>query len=144
MNTKQVLIWRSDLRNADGHKVRTGKVAAQLAHASMAAILNQGYFQTSYDLLEPKGGSSKNYVISMTPEMEDWIMGRFTKICVSVNSEEELLSIYKQAEDAGMVCSLIQDAGLTEFDGVPTYTAVAIGPADADEINKITGELKLL
>lgn len=28
---KQVLIWRSDVRNTQGQKVRTGKIAAQMA-----------------------------------------------------------------------------------------------------------------
>ena len=43
-----------------------------------------------------------------------------------------------------MHCSLIQDAGFTEFGGIPTYTACAVGPGKVDEVNKITGELKLL
>jgi len=55
-----------------------------------------------------------------------------------------LLFIHSAAEIAGLPCSLIQDAGFTEFNGVPTYTAVAIGPAQATEIDKITGLLKLL
>lgn len=41
-------------------------------------------------------------------------------------------------------CALIQDHGLTEFGGVPTYTAVAIGPAEDVVIDRITGELSLL
>lgn len=36
------------------------------------------------------------------------------------------------------------DAGLTEFKGIPTKTCIAIGPADSNEINKISGHLKLL
>lgn len=135
MNTKQVLVWRKDLRNKDNHKVRTGKLSAQLAHASMNAILAHGTFNNS---------AVDEFVIKTTPVMKQWLTGSFTKICVSVNSEEELLSIYQQAKDAGLVCALIQDAGLTEFDGVPTYTAVAVGPACNEDIDKITGNLSLL
>lgn len=134
MNNKQVLVWRKDLRNSDNHKVRTGKIAAQLAHAAMKVF---------FDNIE----SCENGVMTInniTPQMEEWIKGIFTKICVTVDSEAELQSIYEQAIAADLPCSLIQDAGLTEFGGVLTYTAVAIGPDDADKINKITGHLKLL
>ena len=131
-NTKQVIVLRKDL------KMRKGKMVAQGAHASMKAILDLGKTIES-DII-----GLNDLVITMTPEMESWLCGIFTKVCVSVDSEEELLSIYEQAQDAGMVCSLIQDAGLTEFGGVPTYTAVAVGPADREDIDKITRHLKLL
>lgn len=36
---KQVIVLRTDLRNAQGHKIRTGKLIAQGAHASLKAIL---------------------------------------------------------------------------------------------------------
>ena len=127
MNTKQVIVLRKDLN------MRKGKMVAQGAHASMKAILDRGHTE-----------GLDSWVIPMSAEIKDWIIGRFTKVCVGVNSEEELLKIYEFAKLSGLVCSLIQDAGLTEFDGVPTYTAVAVGPADVDDINKITGELKLL
>jgi PTH2 family peptidyl-tRNA hydrolase len=42
-----------------------------------------------------------------------------------------------------MECHLVQDAGLTEFGGVPTYTAVAIGPDYDDRIDPVTGDLEL-
>lgn len=128
-DTKQVIIVRKDL------KMRKGKMVAQGAHASLKAILDRSSI---------KNPESNALVIEMTPEMKDWIGGIFTKICVSVNSEQELLDVYQKAQNAGLICSLIQDAGLTEFGGVPTYTAVAIGPANSKDINKITGLLKLL
>jgi len=131
MKIKQVIILRKDL------KMRKGKMVAQGAHASMAVLLKEGF-------IEEWERGERQYRIRLSKEMEAWIIGIFTKICVSCDSEEELLSLHKQAEDAGLVCSLIQDAGLTEFDGVPTYTAVAIGPANSEDIDKITGELSLL
>jgi PTH2 family peptidyl-tRNA hydrolase len=73
-----------------------------------------------------------------------WLEGRFTKVCVSVDSEQELIDIYEQAKSAGLLCSIITDAGLTEFNGVPTKTAVAIGPAYPEEVDPITRHLKLL
>ncbi len=75
--------------------------------------------------------------------MLEWLTGKFTKICVFVNSEQELLDIYNQALVSGIPCSLIKDAGLTEFKE-PTYTAVAIGPDFPDKIDPITKHLPLL
>ena len=82
-------------------------------------------------------------------EALEWLQGRFTKICVSVDSEAELLAIYQKAKDTGLLCSLIQDCGQTEFkdaegNPVPTYTCCAIGPAKSESIDSITGGLKLL
>ena len=55
-----------------------------------------------------------------------------------------MLDIYQQAKDKGLPCSLIVDAGLTEFNGIPTKTCIAIGPAYSKYIDPITGHLKLL
>ena len=113
-------------------------MVAQGAHASLKAVLDEGFFQAQdYQARDP-------FVINMSDEMEAWVRGQFAKICVGVDSEEELLAIYQTAKYNNLHCSLIQDAGYTEFDGVPTYTACAVGPGLVDSINKITGELKLL
>lgn len=68
---------------------------------------------------------------------------KMTKICVGIDSEAELLDLHIQAVKAGLPCSLVLDAAHTEFKE-PTYTAVCIGPANSDDINKLTGHLKLL
>lgn len=133
---KQVLIWRTDLRNTQGQKVRTGKIAAQLAHASLNAILNTSSI---------KHPTSDVMILPYSEELKEWLNDSFsTKICVGVDSEEELLDIYNKAKNANMYCSLVKDAGLTEFGGVPTYTAVAVGPTKDEDVDKITGKLKLL
>lgn len=132
--SKQVIVVRADLRNSNGHKIRTGKIAAQVAHASMSAIFNAGSL-TEKNLTVPLPAKSA---------IHDWVNGRFTKVCVSVDSEKELVEIYQAAVKAKLICALITDAGLTEFNGVPTKTCCAIGPEWSDEIDKITGNLKLL
>ena len=76
-------------------------------------------------------------------KVQDWLQQGQTKIALSCESEEELIQLHTKAEQAGIITTLITDAGLTEFDG-PTKTAVAIGPDRADKIDKITRELKLL
>lgn len=120
MNLKQVLILRKDLN------MRKGKMVAQGAHASLNAYLNSWKDAEHIHL-----------------EAIDWINTMQTKICVGVDSETELREVYEKACYAGLPCYLVKDAGLTEFKE-PTYTAVAIGPARSEEIDKITGSLKLL
>jgi len=135
---KQVIVLRKDLN------MRKGKMVAQGAHASMSAIftcmeetLVDDYYIKYLEIDIIKDPNNALY---------KWLSGSFTKICVSVDSEAELLEIYNKAKfmDAIIPSSLIKDNGTTEFNGVPTYTAVAIGPADSAVIDKITGELKLL
>lgn len=129
MNIKQVIVIRKDLG------MRKGKMCAQAAHASMAVLTNR-MWHTEDPVM---------YVLDLTDDMVEWAYsGVFTKIVVGCDSEEELLSLQTQANDAGLPTALIMDAGKTEFNGVPTYTALAVGPAKSDEIDKITGDLDLL
>lgn len=102
--------------------MRRGKQIAQGAHASLKVTLEN---------LEH-------------PDVKEWLSGRFTKIAVSVDSYEELMEVVKKAEEAGVVTSVIVDAGLTEFGGVPTVTCAAVGPALPEKLESITGHLKLL
>jgi PTH2 family peptidyl-tRNA hydrolase len=79
----------------------------------------------------------------MTHEMMEWAQGTFTKITCQVASEEELLAVHRAALAAGLPVALVQDAGKTEFHGVPTYTCLAVGPANAKDVDEVTGHLKL-
>lgn len=125
---KQVIVVRKDLN------MRKGKMCAQAAHASMAALLNAGAYQ-----------GDKFMLVLRTDALTKWLKGKFTKIVVSVDSEQELLDIYNQVVESGIKYhSLITDCGLTEFNGVPTLTCMAIGPDWPESIDKITGHLKLL
>lgn len=137
MKIKQVLVVRKDL------KMRKGKIAAQCAHASLKVFLDRKETRDE-NCVWCESKDSQNLIIPLTDEMKEWLEGIFTKVCVSVDSEEELLEVYKKAQEAELPCALVTDAGLTEFHGIPTNTVVAIGPANEDKINEITGELKLL
>jgi len=123
---KQVIVIRKDL------KMRRGKEIAQGAHASIAFLSN---------IVRRSLVSAQLPVLSMA-EME-WINTKFTKICLTVESEQELLDIQKKALEANLVVHLITDAGLTEFDGIPTNTCLAIGPDYSEKIDPVTGHLKL-
>jgi PTH2 family peptidyl-tRNA hydrolase len=79
----------------------------------------------------------------LTEEEMEWMAGTFTKITLQVDSEEALLEIFNKARDKGLTAFLVTDSGKTEFDGVPTITALAIGPHEAEKIDEITKDLKL-
>lgn len=68
---------------------------------------------------------------------------RLAKVCVYVDSEEELLALNKKAKELGYITALILDAGFTEFHGQPTYTCMALEPLYIEDANKITGDLPL-
>jgi PTH2 family peptidyl-tRNA hydrolase len=141
---KQVIVIRKDLN------MRKGKIIAQGAHASMQVLLDVAYTANSINREHPV--YEKRYIptegsflcIPLTSDIEPWLMNKFTKIVVGVDSKDELLDIYNKAKEADLLCSLITDAGLTEFNGVPAYTAVAVGPGPNNVIGAITGDLKLL
>ena len=140
--TKQMIVMRKDLN------MRKGKMVAQGAHTSVAVLLRLGQLSVKTlnsegNPLDPIGTRTYHLDISEGPLM-DWIAGLFTKICVSVDSEAELLEVYNKALESGLLCALITDCGLTEFNGVPTVTCCAIGPASDEQLQPITGHLKLL
>lgn len=112
---KQVIVLRTDL------KMRRGKEIAQGAHASLKATLEN---------LEH-------------PHVVEWLAGRFTKIAVGIESEEALLAVYQGAVQAELVAAIIEDSGLTEFDGVPTITCIAVGPGPVARVDELTRHLKL-
>ena len=125
---KQVICIRRDLN------MRKGKMVAQGSHASMAFITKRASFDDNYMFS----------ALQNQDEAEKWMKEGFTKICVSVDSEQELMEKYNQAMSAGLTVELIIDSGFTEFSGVPTKTCIAIGPNLSSEIDEITGNLKLL
>ena len=110
---KQAILVRSDL------KLPKGKACAQAAHASVDAVLK----------------SSKKTV-------EEWRDEGMAKIVLKVKDEKELIFYFQKAKDAGLVASLITDAGRTVV-ASGTKTAAAIGPDEDAEIDRIVGMLKL-
>lgn len=112
---KQVIVVRRDLG------MRRGKEIAQGAHATGEIVAR--------NMLDPR--------VMM------WRAQAMAKIVVSVDSEEELLSLQRAAEEAGLLNYLVTDHGRTEFGGVHTKTVLAIGPDEPALINALTGNLKL-
>ena len=132
---KQVIVMRTKYPDGKGglKTIRKGKLIAQGCHASLAFLTRK--------LIHEK---KDEYCTILTQEEQDWIIGKFAKIVVYVETEEELLALYTKCKQARLTTQLIQDAGDTEFNGEPTFTALGIGPHRSSRIDPITGDLPLL
>jgi PTH2 family peptidyl-tRNA hydrolase len=117
---KQVIVVRRDLG------MGRGKAAAQAAHASCEAV---------FSILESGREEWRRW-------LEEWRREGQPKIVVRVDSLEELVEVYRRAVELGLPASFVRDAGKTQLEpGTPT--AVAVGPAPAERVDRITGHLKL-
>lgn len=96
-----------------------GKLAAQVAHAAIAA-----------------------YEVADKDMVDAWKRAGVTKVVLECKSEKDLLSVYKRAISDYLPTSLICDEGRTEVEP-GTITCVGIGPDKASDIDKITGSLPL-
>ena len=114
---KQAIVVRSDI------KMGKGKLAAQVAHASLSAA---------------EEASSKR-----SGWYEEWKDAGQAKIVLKVQSESELLELLRKAKSSRLPAVLVEDRGLTQLEP-GTVTCLGIGPGPEDEIDRITGKLKLL
>lgn len=143
MKTKQVIVMRKDLN------MRKGKMIAQGSHASMAFLTKYGRMEHDiiYGHSDLHTYSFSNMGIHIREHFESirhWLENSFRKICVYVESEQELLAVHQKALEAGLMSNLIEDSGATEFHGVSTLTCCAIGPHTDDKFEGITDHLPLL
>jgi PTH2 family peptidyl-tRNA hydrolase len=114
---KQVIVFRSDLI------LSKGKIAAQAGHAAVSAAEEARRHHKAW--------------------FEAWVSEGQCKIAVKAKTEKELSELEKQAKELALPTALIIDRGLTE---IPpnTVTCLGIGPAPAEKIDKLTGQLPLL
>lgn len=130
MSVKQVIVIRKDL------KMRRGKECSQASHACVKWLAD---LVVSFNNNEGNRTSG----IHLSDAERQWLTEGFKKVCLQVDSEQELMDIFTAARKAGLQVDLITDSGTTEFNGVPTKTCLAIGPDYSDKIDKITSHLKL-
>lgn len=131
---KQTIVVRADLN------MPKGKMAAQVAHASMGAIL------TFVGLVAGEGtdnGPLYHYQTDVPEPVHRWLSGDFAKIVLKCHSLDDLLELVIRAESQGVPYKLIKDNGTTFFDK-PTVTCIALGPWEAEVINEMTKEFKLM
>ena len=126
---KQVLVIRRDL------KMRRGKEIAQGAHASM------GFLTTR--ILRTLDSCNSPYAY-MHDHERYWIKNGHRKIGCKVDTLEDIMEIKRLCDEAKIECHVVEDHGITEFHGVQTVTAVAIGPDYDELIDPITAAIKSL
>jgi PTH2 family peptidyl-tRNA hydrolase len=97
-----------------------GKLAAQVAHAAVAAFLEAA--------IDAK---------------RRWLEDGMPKVVLRVEDESALLAIEAQALQLGVPTARICDAGHTVVEA-GTLTCIGIGPAEPSVIDPITGALKLV
>ena len=117
MEFKQVIVVRMDL------KMSTGKLAAQVAHAAVESLLMAQKHHNEW--------------------VKKWLDQGQKKVVLKVNDLNELMEIYRKAQNLNLPVALIIDAGRTELPP-NTITTVGIGPAPSNLIDKVTGRLKTL
>jgi peptidyl-tRNA hydrolase, PTH2 family len=116
MELKQAIIIRADLG------MGKGKIASQAAHASLAAI-------------EKTQVKEKDWA-------RQWKEQGQAKIVLKIAGKKELLELFESAKGE-LPAVLIKDAGRTQISPGET-TAVGLGPAPENKIDKYIKDLKLL
>ena len=117
---KLALVVRTDL------DMGRGKIAAQVAHAAVAATL------------AGLGGAGLGRA-----SLVRWLEDGQPKVVLRATSAEHLEEIVQQAQLAGLPVEPVRDAGRTQVTA-GTLTCCAIGPAEAAAIDAVTGRLALL
>ena len=133
-----MIVMRRDL------KMRKGKIAAQAGHAAIEAILMALHKEgRCADIISASDGMCLAENGKPETPLSEWFSYGCAKICVYVDSEEELMAVAAKAEAKGVLTAVITDAGMTEFHGVPTKTCLALEPLPSDIADEITGGLPL-
>ena len=113
---KQAIVIRSDLG------MGKGKLAAQVAHASLEAFEKTRKERPEWVSLWEESGKAN--------------------IVLKVANRKELMELYRKVK-AELPAVLIKDAGLTQV-RPGTATCFGVGPAPSDRIDRYLSHLKLL
>jgi peptidyl-tRNA hydrolase, PTH2 family len=111
---KQVILVNEAL------KLPKGKLAAQVAHASLQA-----------------------YLCAPVSAQQAWSKVGMPKVILRCDSATDLLDIETRALQSGLPAALLRDAGRTVVEA-GTITCLGLGPADTSVIDTLTGSLKLV
>lgn len=145
MDIKQVIVVRTKYHDKNGNLtgIRAGKLIAQACHVSQMWITNKilgnpRFPSKTYDNNHFWYGDG-----TLTAEQHCWLNNGHKKVTCQVSSEEELNILYNKAISLNLIAHKVIDEGLSEFHGVKTLTAIAIGPNKSEDIDVVTKDLKL-
>jgi PTH2 family peptidyl-tRNA hydrolase len=110
---KQAIVARADLGMGEG------KLAAQVAHASLMA----------YEDADAKTQSA-------------WKGEGQKKVVLQADSESQLFELAERAKSKRLPHAVVRDAGHTQLDP-GTASALGVGPAEDDRVDAVTGDLSL-
>jgi PTH2 family peptidyl-tRNA hydrolase len=110
---KQAIVARTDLGMGQG------KLAAQVAHASLSA-----------------------YEDADERTRRAWKGEGQKKVVLKGSGESELFELAEKADRAGLPNAVVRDAGHTQLDP-GTVTTLAVGPGDDGAVDRVTGDLSL-
>lgn len=149
---RQLIIARKDLN------MSTGKLAAQVSHASMAFLshmIREGGLQKRVSL-DTEEIERYEIMITMDPAIyDDWLCGIFTKTICEAKNRNQLMKAVALAEAEGLAENqdffLIRDNCLTELepeeigeDGVGrTLTCIGFRPLPDDIAHAISRKYQL-
>ncbi|KAH8304406.1 hypothetical protein KR059_008316 [Drosophila kikkawai] len=119
-STKLALVVRADV------KMSKGKTAAQCAHAAVMC------YQSAV-----QGTKLQNAIL------QRWCRLGQPKIVLRVDNYEQLSNLEQRAQESNVVAAMVRDAGRTQLES-GTATVLGLGPAPADELDKLVAHLKLL
>jgi PTH2 family peptidyl-tRNA hydrolase len=115
MAVKLAVVVRTDLG------MGRGKIAAQVAHAAVAATLAS----------------------LGTADFAAWLAEGQPKVILKVSTAGQLEDVVRQGRESGLPVEVISDAGRTQV--TPgTLTCCALGPAEGHRIDAVTAGLSLL
>ena len=110
---KQTIVARTDIGMGEG------KLAAQVAHASLSA-----------------------YEDASTRVRKRWKGEGQKKIVLKGSGESQLFELAEKARAEGLPHAIIRDAGHTQLEP-GTVTALAVGPGDDEIVDRVTGDLSI-
>merc|ERR1712176_333046 len=104
-------------------KMKSGKIAAQCGHASVACY--------------------KSALRQCPNALKAWENTGCAKVAVSCPNEEEMLCIMRKAYEKQIPLYLVEDAGRTQI-AAGSKTVLGLGPAPVREFVGVTDHLKLV
>ena len=141
MSSVQYIVVRKDLVEQMG----VGKTAAQVAHASLGAIIERVIVEDIHEMIDKEITQ-----IIDNENIQNWFNGPFTKLVVYVKTKQKLLNLAEKldSEIPGIKLSYIYDKCLTklepEEENGTTLTCMGVIPMDRNNIPKCLKKLQLL